>query len=334
MKRRCSTICAALLSLALVAAGCGDDGGSDDDGTDGNDTGTVMDTGMDDNGGDDTGTDDTEMADMGSEDTAGGGCDLTRPVTVNGTAQIHPVTSAIDGDANLENTEITLYNAIGVIGGNPSALTYKSDGECQDAKMAFTATETSKSFTFNSLETDGLSTGLVSFVDDSSDGDDSFVQTASGLAQASDFEGGPESFDLPSAANAVTSKTIEDLASAAGSTKSDWLEKGIMLGRFVDADGNPVADVKVGTVSDGEISETIGTAVYPNSDYSDATVGSNGGSTSDNGVFIVPDRSLTSFGGTETSTGDSSLDTGSQQGATVSDTVFTIELEVGASGGG
>lgn len=327
MKRLFIVLCAALLPLTFAAGACGPDG--DDGGSDENDTGTEMDTAVDTGGDEDTGTEEETGMPDAEPDTAEE-CMLSRPVDLDGSVEIHPATSTIESGVTLENTELTLYNAFEILGGMPfEPLDYKPESACESAVTSFTTTDTMTSFSLPQVETQPVQTGLVGFIDDSSDGDDTFVQTATGLASASDFEGDVSQLDLPSAAFAVGNQTIEDIASAAGTTKSDWLSKGIMLGRFHDSNGDPVADVQVVKVDNsGNITETLGDAVYPNSDFSDATAASDGGATSDNGIFIVPDKNLTRFGGTQSSTADDSLDTETQQGATVSDTVFTLELEV------
>jgi len=317
MKRLFVTFCAVLLPLTLTLGACGDD-----DNGNGNDDGNGNDTGM---------ADTSVPEDTGSSDVAE--CEQDRPVTVSGSVEVHPVTAEIDSGVTLENTKVTLFPAGSLLSPAPTPLEFAGDSGCEPAMQMFTATESSASYSFADLGTSPITLGLATTVDDSEEGDDTFVRTATAVASAGSFQG-VEEFDIDSPSFVVSQTTIEDLASAAGASKEEWLSNGIMFGRFVDADGNPRADIQVGRVDSGEIAETLDSAVYPSSDFSDATTGAEGGATSEAGLFIVPNRSLTPFGGTMTSSDASSLDTASQQGATVENTVFTLELGPANGSGG
>jgi hypothetical protein len=282
---------------------------------------------------DDTGTTDTFT---GGDDTGGGDadaeaetCSLDQPADVSGNAQIHPVTAEVDSEADLENTKLTMYTALSIVSGSLAPIERDpGQGACVDASTEITSAESSASYDLSQVETADIAQGLVGMLGDSMAGDDTFVPTATGLADGSAFDEDVSEFEAEPPAFAVTDSTLEQLASAAGVSKDDWLSNGIMLGRFLDREGNPLADVQIGTApKESAIDTILDDAIYPNSDFTDATAGADGGATSDNGVFIVPNRTLTTFGGTKTSTDDDSLDTETQAGATQSDIVFTLELQ-------
>lgn len=326
MRRLATMFFTLLLPMTLGAAACGPDNGGGN-GSD-EDTGTAMDTS---NGGDDTGDEDSGGGDA---DATTETCSLDQPTDISGQVSVHPVTSQIDSGVNLENTKVTLYTALNIIGGGLNPIQRDpGEGACVDATQTITSTEAMASFSLSQTETADVSNGLVGMVDDSMEGDDSFVQTATGLAAADAFGPDVSEYQVSSPSFAVTQATLDQLASAAGATKSDWLDNGVMLGLFVDSEGNALSGVQVGKVSGGSIESTLANAVYPNSDFSDATTGADGGATSDNGVFIVPNQDLKTFGGTKMSTADDSLDTATQQGATQSDIVFTLTLQEASNGG-
>jgi len=299
MNRLVATICAVLVPVTLAIGGCGDDGNGGSGGS----------------------------GDSGRPADAGGG-EVDRPVTVSGPVEIHPVTAELDSDATLENAQVSMFTAVSILGPNPSPLEFDTGDGRGPAVQTFTTTDSMASYEFEDLETGPIESGLVAVVDDAAEGGDTFVRTGTAIRDAEDFEGDVDSEDVPLAAYAVSQSTLDTLVEIAGATTEEWLSEGLMIGRFVDTEGNPVADVRIGTASGQNFAGPLDDAVYPNSDFTEVTTGDGGGATSENGVFVVPNQDLDIFGGTRTSTGEDSLDTQSQQGATVSDTIFTIQLTV------
>lgn len=325
MKRVLAIAVTLLVPVTLTFGACGDNGGNGGGGSDGNGSGT--DTGVSD-GGEDTGmTNGGEDAQTnGEEDTTEEGCELAKSRAISGTLATHPVTNAeaVDGEATVENSQVGMYTALSIIqngkDADPLPLGTES-GPCEEAITTFDSAEASSAFTLDAVDVDDVVTGLVGVADDSSDGDDTFATTATGLAAADSL-----SEDVSDVrAFVVSNATVDKLAEISGQSREDLMGAGIMLGLFVDEEGQPVEGVKVGEVQQQQVSP-LDSAIYPNADYTDSTTGTDDGSTSANGVFVVPDQpSITTFGGTQEAP---SVDTSTQQGATSPDVVFTLVLTV------
>lgn len=328
MKRVLAIAVTLLVPVTLTFGACGDSGGNGGGGSDGNGNGSGTDTGVSDVGEDTGMTNGGEDTQTNGDDTSEEGCDLAAPIAISGTLATHPVTNAeaVDGEATVENSRLGMYAALGIIQSqdgiesNPLPLGTES-GPCAEAVSTFDSAETSSPFTLDAVDVDDVVTGLVGVADDSSDGDDTFATTATGLAAADAL--GEDVSDV--SAFVVSNATVDKIAEISGQSRDDLMSAGIMLGLFVDEQGQPVEGVKVGKVEQQEVSP-LDSAIYPNADYTDASTGSDDGSTSANGVFVVPDQgSLTTFGGTQEAP---SVDTSTQQGATTPGVVFTLVLTV------
>ena len=99
---------------------------------------------------------------------------------------------------------------------------------------------------------------------------------------------------------------------------------GIILGGVVDNQGTSESGIQIGSVRmGGSFDSVFQNAIYPDADDTDASTESAGGSTSANGVFVVPGAMLTNIGGT---TDGSSLATSVRPGTTGEPLVFTAAL--------
>lgn len=279
----------ALILPALVTLGaCGNNDGSDDAGGGG---------GGQDAGPQDAGTD------------AGPDCSSQYMVDISGVAMVHPVTQAIDTTQTLANTSLVLAKASSILGGSSDyALKY---ADCTDAAMALSpesGNEVQAPFDFMQVNTAPLSLGLIGIIDDTPGGDDNFVTTATGLASPPVHD---NLTDL--SAFAVDKDTEAALATLLGLNAGELVQKGFILGTFLDDQGAPMEGV---TVVDGS-GNPISQASYPSADFSTLETGA----TSANGVFIVTDVALGEYTGSK-----DGYTFSSQQAATLQGNAFVMFL--------
>jgi hypothetical protein len=329
MKKNIVALLTLLVAGSLVLAGCPDDDEDDQD------TGMPEDT-MEMDTSEDTSMD-TEMdaadtvADT-DDDDAGDveECTIEKPLAVDGDLALHPLAVQADMNTTLENTELSLITALSALGGTPSVLPAGED--CAPAVTSFTTTEQMASWSFDSVDVNSVIQGLVALVDDAEgSSEDNFVATATGLA------GGEIADDMPddvtgSQAFVLSTAAEQALAEANGGSAGDLISDGFILGMFVDSNGDPVSGIKVGEVTSTDMDDNpteaaaIDKAIYPNSDLTDVTTGADGGSTSDLGVFIVPQATLKPYVGTTGDMGE--IASSSQQGASAAGVAFVMNLVV------
>lgn len=326
MKKNVFALLTLLVAGSLLLAGCPDDDEDDQD------TGMPEDT-MEMDTSEDTSMDTMADTEADTEDDVAPDveeCTLEKPIAVDGSLALHPLSLQADMNATLENTQLSLVSALGVLGGSPIVLPQGDD--CSPAVETFMSMDQMASWSFDAVDVDTVSTGLVATADDAEGSmEDNFVTTATGLA-GSEIAGDMPDDVTGSQAFLLSSAAEQAIAEANGDAAGELISEGFILGMFVDSNGDPVSGIKVGTVEskdgDGNPTEAaaIDKAIYPNNDLTDVTTGSDGGSTSELGVFLVPSATLDDYVGT---TGDmGAIASSSQQGASAAGVAFVMNLVV------
>lgn len=273
---------------------------------------------------------------------SGGSGELVKLRDLSGAFALHPATSALDSEANVKDGRFHVTSMGRLISQSFRPLTQKQQlgeeaFECVPAQKSFAMEQPGGMWSFESVNVAPVfalgGTALMGVAGNAPDDSQKFTTTISPLATPDSLEEAEEVDGLTGFA--VTSNTVDTIASITPQSKTELMEQGLAIGFVVNAEKEPVSGVKVGQFDPEQgVVAPLDRAMYPDAMFSEVTPGAEGGATSANGVVLIPGIPPGPYAGTVTS--DGALATQPIVGFTIPQTVYALPIlyTAGSNGGG